>query len=101
MKKVILASIAAVAIFAAITSNVIGAAPTVLSYAAPALVSEINTGFTAVTPYYSTATNTVITQYTPRTVGDLLVGRAGVGTNVLYVAVGTTTNDWKKVTITN
>jgi hypothetical protein len=81
--------------------NGIGATPTVSSYAAPKLVEEINAGFVALAPILSTATTITITSHTPRMRGDFLVGTEGAGTNVLYVAVGTTTNDWKKVTITN
>ena len=101
MKTKSIVSIAAVSIVAAVASYVMAGTPTVSSYAAPKLVDEINTGFTALAPILSTATTITITSHTPRMRGDFLVGTAGTGTNVLYVAVGTTTNDWKKVTITN
>jgi len=42
----------------------------------------------------ATTTNT---WYTPRRVGDILVGSAGFGTNAVWVAKGTTTNDWIQV----
>jgi len=32
--------------------------------------------------------------YTPRFVGDTLVGGAGAGTNAVWISKGTTTNDW-------
>ena len=44
-------------------------------------------------------TNAVTTKtaYTPRRVGDVLVGRAGSGTNGVWIAVGATTNSWQQV----
>ena len=53
---------------------------------------------TAVT--YSTAaqsdTNatTTATAYTPAFVGQVLTGSQGAGTNAIWIAKGTTTNDW-------
>ncbi len=41
-----------------------------------------------------TNATTTATLYTPRFVGDTLVGGAGVGTNAVWVAKGATTNDW-------
>jgi len=32
--------------------------------------------------------------YTPRFVGDTLVGGAGAGTNAVWISKGATTNDW-------
>lgn len=37
---------------------------------------------------------TVSTAYTPRRIGDLLIGGAGAGTGAVWVAKGKTTNDW-------
>ena len=45
----------------------------------------------------STATNVVPTAFTPAEVGQLLIGTVS---NVVYVAKGTTTNDWLQITIT-
>ncbi len=44
-----------------------------------------------------TNTTTTATAYTPRHAGDVLVGGAGVGTNAVWLAKGTTTNDWVQV----
>ena len=41
---------------------------------------------------------TTATLYTPRFVGDTLVGGAGAGTNAVWISKGTTTNDWIKTT---
>lgn len=41
-----------------------------------------------------TNVTTVATQYTPRRVGDILVGGAGVGTGAVWVAKALTSNDW-------
>ena len=35
-----------------------------------------------------------VTIYTPRFIGDVLVGGAGTGTNAVWIAKGATTNDW-------
>ena len=40
---------------------------------------------------------TTTTSYTPRRVGDLLIGSAGLGTNAVWVSRGATTNDWTQV----
>ena len=45
----------------------------------------------------STATNVVSTAFTPAHAGQLLIGTVS---NVVYVAKGTTTNDWLQITIT-
>ncbi len=44
-----------------------------------------------------TNATTTATAYTPRRVGDILVGGAGEGTNGVWIAKGTTTNDWVQV----
>ena len=44
-----------------------------------------------------TNATTTATAYTPRRAGDVLVGGAGTGTNAVWIAKGTTTNDWVKV----
>ena len=43
------------------------------------------------------ATNTAATAYTPVFAGQVLTGQTGDGTNSVWIAVGTTTNDWVKV----
>ena len=48
----------------------------------------------AVTARNDTNATTTATAYTPRWVGDILVGGAGEGTNGVWIAKGTTTNDW-------
>ena len=45
----------------------------------------------------STAANVVPTAFTPAHAGQLLIGTVS---NVVYVAKGTTTNDWLQITIT-
>lgn len=37
---------------------------------------------------------TTTTAFTPRNYGDLLIGKAGVGTNKVWIATGLTTSDW-------
>lgn len=44
-----------------------------------------------------TNATTTATGYTPDFVGQVLVGGAGTGTNAVWVAKGTTTNDWVQV----
>jgi len=44
-----------------------------------------------------TNVTTVVTAYTPLSVGQLLVGGAGVGTNAMWYADGLTTNDWNQI----
>mgnify|MGYP000394651261 CR=1 FL=1 len=51
----------------------------------------------AVTAQSDTNVTTTAALYTPRRVGDLLVGSQGSGTNAIWVAVGATTNDWVKI----
>lgn len=46
-------------------------------------------------------TNTVPTAYTPRRIGDILIGGAGAGTNAVWVSKGKTTNDWVQAGIAN
>lgn len=41
-----------------------------------------------------TNVTTTATTYTPRFKGDTLIGGAGAGTNAVWIAKGTTTNDW-------
>jgi hypothetical protein len=43
------------------------------------------------------AATTTATTYTPYFVGQILIGQTGTGTNSVWVAKGTTTNDWVKV----
>lgn len=44
-----------------------------------------------------TNTTTTTTLYTPRRVGDILVGSESSGTNGVWISKGTTTNDWVMV----
>ena len=44
-----------------------------------------------------TNATTTATGYTPAYVGQVLVGGAGTGTNAIWIAKGTTTNDWVQV----
>ena len=41
-----------------------------------------------------TNATTTATAYTPRYIGDILIGFKGSGTNAMWIAKGTTTNDW-------
>jgi hypothetical protein len=45
-----------------------------------------------------TNVTTTATALTPRRVGDVLVGGAGAGTNAVWIAKGTSTNDWVQIT---
>lgn len=98
----------------------------VTDYRAPALVTEINAlvdavnaildssnkvdgamlkndsvGKAAIGVVSQSDTNvtTVATQYVPDFIGQVLVGGAGTGTNAVWIANGTTSNNWKKVTL--
>lgn len=51
----------------------------------------------AVTAQADTNATTTATAYTPRRAGDVLVGGAGTGTNAVWIAKGTSTNDWVQV----
>jgi len=44
-----------------------------------------------------TNATTTATHYTPRFVGDVLLGFAGEGTNAVWIGKGATTNDWVAV----
>jgi len=67
------------------------------------------TGVTLVTPTMSspaitgtiaqsdTNVTTTATLYTPAYIGQPLMGGAGTGTNGVWIAKGTTTNDWVQV----
>ena len=43
------------------------------------------------------AATTDSTDYTPAFAGQVLTGQTGTGTNSVWIAIGTTTNDWVKV----
>lgn len=45
-------------------------------------------------PQIDTNATTTVTAYTPRRIGDVLLGGKGEGTNLVCVSKGTTTNDW-------
>ena len=44
-----------------------------------------------------TAATTTTTEYTPAFAGQILLGQTGAGTNSVWIAKGTSTNDWVKV----
>jgi hypothetical protein len=44
-----------------------------------------------------TNTTTTVTLYTPRRVGDILIGQDGAGTNLVAISKGVTTNDWVNI----
>lgn len=44
--------------------------------------------------YVDTNATTTATAYTPRRAGHVLLGGAGTGTNAVWIAKGTGTNDW-------
>ena len=62
-------------------------------------VDSVITVLDTVSPVSQSDTNvtTVATSYTPVNVGQLLIGLAGTGTNAIWIAKGTTTNDWVQV----
>jgi len=62
-----------------------------------AIAVETAARVAADTAQADTNVTTVITAYTPRRVGDILVGGAGTGTNGVWVATGATTNGWTQV----
>lgn len=51
----------------------------------------------AIAAQSDTNATTTVTLYTPRRVGDILIGGKGAGTNLVCVSKGTTTNDWVQV----
>lgn len=51
----------------------------------------------AIAAQVDTNVTTTVTLYTPRRVGDILVGGKGAGTNLVCISKGTTTNDWAQV----
>ena len=61
------------------------------------LAGEVYTAVQLVGPQRDTNAATTVTGYTPRYFGDMLVGRLAAATGALWVAVGTTTNDWKAI----
>lgn len=48
-------------------------------------------------PQSDTNATTTVTAYTPTAIGQILVGGAGVGTSAVWIAKGTTTNDWVQI----
>jgi hypothetical protein len=63
-----------------------------------ALSNNITVAYTAaITAQADTNVTTAVKSYTPRRVGDLLVGGAGATTNGVWVSKGATTNDWVQV----
>ena len=44
-----------------------------------------------------TNVTTTVTIYTPFEVGQILIGGGGTGTNAMWYASGTTTNDWTQI----
>jgi hypothetical protein len=74
---------------------------TINNVAVGTLLAGVSAGSTALqgATFAQADTNvtTTITGYTPAFRGQVLVGGAGTGTNGVWVAKGTTTNDWVKV----
>lgn len=62
-----------------------------------AITAISNAYVAAITAQADTNASTVATGYTPRRVGDVLVGGAGTGTNAVWISKGSTSNDWVKV----
>ena len=44
-----------------------------------------------------TNATTATTSYTPACKGQVLIGSAGAGTTAVWIATGTTTNDWSQI----
>lgn len=61
----------------------------------PASVTRSETSLSGV--QIDTAVTTTTTAYTPRDIGDFLVGHVGTGTNGIWMAVGVATSDWVKI----
>ena len=65
------------------------------------LQQKLNTDGAAIVAAFvaqsDTNATTTVTLYTPRRVGDILIGGKGAGTNLVCIAKGTTTNDWVQV----
>jgi hypothetical protein len=74
---------------------------TINGIAVATILSGVTDGSTALQPatfaQVDTNVTTTVTGYTPVFRGQVLVGGAGTGTNGVWVAKGTTTNDWVKV----
>lgn len=51
----------------------------------------------AIVAQVDTNASTTVTLFTPRRVGDILIGGAGTGTNGVWISKGGTTNDWVQV----
>ena len=60
-------------------------------------LSDAETAINAAAIVMDTNVTTTVTDYTPASVGQLLSGGAGTGTNSLWVAEGLTTNDWTQI----
>jgi hypothetical protein len=60
------------------------------------VITQTETAINAAVIVDTNATTTV-TLYTPFEVGQVLIGGAGTGTNAMWYASGTTTNDWTQV----
>lgn len=61
---------------------------------ATALSASMVTAEAKLVAQADTNVTTTATAYTPRFVGDALIGGAGAGTNAVWIAKGATTNDW-------
>ena len=48
---------------------------------------------------YDSDNNTSATGYTPNYIGQALIGKAGAGTNAIWISKGTTSNDWVSVAL--
>ena len=58
------------------------------------LNKAVDANFETVKAQADTNATTTATQYTPDFAGQVLVGSQGGGTNAIWIAKGTTTNDW-------
>jgi hypothetical protein len=62
----------------------------------PKAYSAIDANFAKIAQVDTNATTTT-TLYTPDFEGQVLSGGAGTGTNAIWIATGTTTNDWLQI----
>ncbi|MCX6994139.1 MAG: hypothetical protein NT011_13495 [Kiritimatiellaeota bacterium] len=65
-----------------------------LEVSATTLAGRIATVELSLVAQADTNVTTTATLYTPRFVGDALLGGAGAGTNGVWIAKGATSNDW-------
>jgi hypothetical protein len=104
MKKTIVLSMLALALVAFIATPVLLQAQGLADIPIPedfydggARKAQVDAVEAAIVAQADTNTTTTVTTYTPRRVGDILVGGAGEGTNAVWISKGSTTNDWVQV----